>query len=84
MYRPCQDPLSEQSAERFGPLPLAIMMHKRMHGLQQVLDDALGLIYTPVIFRLICMYFTQYWLQSQVRIGWQHYYCTRNDALHPF
>ena len=31
-------------------------------GLQQVLNDPVGLIYTPVIFSLICMYFTQYWL----------------------
>ena len=39
-------------------------------GLHHVLNDPVGLIYTPVIFSLICMYFTQYWLPPRVRISW--------------
>ena len=35
------------------------MMRMRV-GLQHVLNDAVGLIYTPVLLNLICMYFTQY------------------------
>ena len=38
-------------------------------GLQHVLNDPVGLIYIPVIFSLICMYFTQYWLPPRVRIS---------------
>ena len=38
-------------------------------GLHHVLNDLVGLIYTPVIFNLICMYFTQYWLLPRVRMG---------------
>ena len=38
-------------------------------GLQHVLNDPVGVIYTPVIFILICMYFTQYWLPPRVRIS---------------
>ena len=38
-------------------------------GLQHVLNAPVGLVYTPVIFSLICMYFTQYWLQPRVRIS---------------
>ena len=30
-------------------------------GLQHVVNDPVGLIYTPVLLSLICMYFTQYW-----------------------
>ena len=44
------------------------MMRMRV-GLQHVLNDPVGLIYTPVIFSLICMYFTQYWLLPRVRIS---------------
>ena len=35
------------------------MMRMRV-GLQHVLNDPVGLIYTPVLLSLICMYFTQY------------------------
>ena len=35
------------------------MMRIRV-GLQQVFNDPVGLIYTPVLLSLICMYFTQY------------------------
>ena len=38
-------------------------------GLQHVLNDLVSLIYTPVIFSLICMYFTQYWLPPRMRIS---------------
>ena len=38
-------------------------------GLHHVLNDPVGLIYTPVIFSLICMYFTQYWLPPRVCIS---------------
>ena len=38
-------------------------------GLQHVLNDPIGLIYTPVIFSLICIYITKYWLPSRVRIS---------------
>ena len=34
------------------------MMRMRV-GLHLLLNDPVGLIYTPVIFSLICMYFTQ-------------------------
>ena len=44
------------------------MMRLRV-GLQHVLNDPVGLIYTPVIFSLIGMYFTQYWLPPRVRIS---------------
>ena len=44
------------------------MMRMRV-GLHHVLNDPVGLIYTPVIFSLICMYFTQYWLPPHVRIS---------------
>ena len=44
------------------------MMRMRV-GLQHVLNDPVGLIYTPVIFSLICMYFTQYWLPPRLRIS---------------
>ena len=44
------------------------MMRMRV-GLQHVLNDPVGLIYTPVILSLICMYFTQYWLPPRVRIS---------------
>ena len=44
------------------------MMRMRV-GLQHVLNDPVGLIYTTVIFNFICMYFTQYWLPSRVRIS---------------
>ena len=37
-------------------------------GLHHVLNDPVGLIYTPVIFSLICMYFAQYWLPPRVCI----------------
>ena len=36
-------------------------------GLHHVPNDPVCLIYTPVIFVLICMYFTQYWLPPRVR-----------------
>ena len=35
------------------------MMRMRV-GLQHVLNDSVGLIYTPVLLSSICMYFTQY------------------------
>ena len=35
------------------------MMRMRV-SLQHVLNDPVGLIYTPVLLSLICMYFTQY------------------------
>ena len=38
-------------------------------GLHHVLNDPVDLIYNPVIFSLICMYFTQYWLPPRVRIS---------------
>ena len=38
-------------------------------GLQHVLNDPVGLIYTRVIVSLICMCFTQYWLPPRVRIS---------------
>ena len=38
-------------------------------GLQHVLNHTVGLVYTPVIISLICMYFTQYWLPPHVRIS---------------
>ena len=38
-------------------------------GLHHVLNDPVDLIYNPVIFSLICMYFTQYWLPTPVRIS---------------
>ena len=44
------------------------MMRMRV-CLHHVLNDPVGLIYTPVIFILICMYFTQYWLPLRVRIS---------------
>ena len=39
-------------------------------GLQHVLNDPVGLSYTPVLLSWICMYFTQYWLPPRVRISW--------------
>ena len=44
------------------------MMRVRL-GLLYVLNDPFGLIYTPVIFNLICMYFTQYWLPPHMPIN---------------
>ena len=44
------------------------MMRLRV-GLQHVLNDPVGLVYTLVIFSLICMYFTQYWLPPRVRFS---------------
>ena len=44
------------------------MMRMRV-GLQPVLNHTVGLVYTPVLFSLICMYFTQYWLPPRVRIS---------------
>ena len=44
------------------------MMRMRV-GLQHVLNDPVGLIYTPVLLSLICMYFTQYWLPPRVLIN---------------
>ena len=44
------------------------MMRMRV-GLQHVLNNTIGVVYTPVIFSLICMYFTQYWLPPRVRIN---------------
>ena len=38
-------------------------------GLQHVLNDSVGFIYTPVPLSLICMYFTQDWLPPRVRIS---------------
>ena len=38
------------------------MMRMRV-GQQHVLNDPVGLIYTPVLLSLICMYFTQYCLR---------------------
>ena len=42
-------------------------------GLQHVLNDPIGLIYTPVLLSLICMYFTQYFYtilhNTRVRIS---------------
>ena len=38
-------------------------------GLQHVLNYPVGLIYTPVLLSLICMYFTQDWLPPRVRIS---------------
>ena len=40
-----------------------------MMGPQYVLNDPVGLIYTPVLLSLTCMYFTQYWLPPRVRIS---------------
>ena len=44
------------------------MMRMRV-CLHHVLNDPVGLVYTPVIFSLICMYFIQYWLPPRVRIS---------------
>ena len=44
------------------------MMRVRV-GLQHVLNDPVGLVYTSVIFSLIGMYFTQYWLPPRLRIS---------------
>ena len=44
------------------------MMRMRV-CLHHMFNDPVGLIYTPVIFSLICMYFTQYWLPPRVRIS---------------
>ena len=44
------------------------MMRVRV-SLQHVLNDPVGLIYTPVLLSLICMYFTQYWLPPRMRIS---------------
>ena len=44
------------------------MMRMRV-GLQHVLNDPVGLIYTPVLLSLMCMYFIQYWLPRRVRIS---------------
>ena len=44
------------------------MMRMRV-GLQHVLNNPVGLIYTPVLLSLICMYFTQYCLPPRVRIS---------------
>ena len=54
--------------------------------LQHVLNDPVGSIYTPVIFSLICMYITKYWLPSRGRMSLlQCYYRpTRNDDLQLF
>ena len=38
-------------------------------GLHHVLNNPVRSIYTPVIFSLICMYFTQYWLPPRVPIS---------------
>ena len=38
-------------------------------GAQHVLSNPVSLIYIPVIFSLIFMYFTQYWLPPRVRIS---------------
>ena len=58
------------------------MMRMRV-GLHHVLNDPVGLIYTPEIFSLICMYFTQYWLPPRVRIScWSIIIC--NDDLQTF
>ena len=61
-----------------------VMMRMRV-GLQHELNDPVGLIYTRVIFSLICrpMYITKYWLQSHGRISLLHGYYTRNDDLQP-
>ena len=58
------------------------MMRMRV-GLHHVLNDPVGLIYTPVIFSSICMYFTQYWLPTRVHQLLEYYY-TCNDDLQPF
>ena len=47
---------------------MLVMMRMRV-GLQDVLNDPVGLVYTPVIFSSICMYFTQYWLPPRLRIS---------------
>ena len=45
------------------------MMRMRV-GLKHVLNDPVSLIYTPVIFSLICLHFKQlYWLPPRVRIS---------------
>ena len=44
------------------------MMRMRV-GLQHVLNHTVSLVYTPVLFSLICMYFIQYWLPARVRIS---------------
>ena len=59
------------------------MMRMRV-GLHHVLNDPVGLIYIPVIFSLICMYFTQYWLPPRVRISCWGIIIHYNDDLQPF
>ena len=55
------------------------MMRMRV-GLHHVFNDPVGIIYTPVIFSLICMYFTQYWCAHQLL----EYCYTCSDDLQPF
>ena len=50
-------------------------------GLQHVLSDSVGLIYTPVIFSLICMYVTQNWLPPCVRIRLLQCYYTHRPLI---
>ena len=49
------------------------MMHRPVdqynESVVHVLNDPVGLIYTPDIFSSICMYFTQYWLPPRVRFS---------------
>ena len=44
---------------RTSSLMTLVMMRMRV-GPQHLLNDPVGLIYTPVLLSLICMYFTQY------------------------
>ena len=44
-------------------------MMRMQVGLQHVLNDPVGFIYTPVLFSLICMYFTQDRLPPRARIS---------------
>ena len=44
------------------------MMRMRV-GLQHVLNDPVGLFYSPVLLSLSCMYFTQHWWPPRVRIS---------------
>ena len=47
---------------------MMLVMMRMLVSLQHLQHDPVGLVYTPVIFSLICMYFTQY-LLPRVRIS---------------
>ena len=68
---------------RTPSLRMLVMMHMRV-GLQHLLNDPVGLIYTPELLSLICMYFTQYWLPPRVCISCCSIIIHVNDYLQSF